>query len=254
MAQGGFLRLSWALAAEQSQLKRPLDDSVTVLANIVDTVIEVRYLEFMKSPSAKSAAWRVSLEELSCACRILSHHLQLHSDDNRRVQWDLQPRVIRYYTTLGLLDRACEKRGKVAYYGARHLYQLLVIKRLQSQGRSLAEIQALMLGATDESLLDQLELPVGWLELVEEHQTEAPSISISSPAPEDAVDRAQSFWATPTPRYQPPIEPEIRPETAEMMVRVTLHQGVEVLIPMSLWQSVDQSQWSLWFQQRPEAT
>lgn len=205
----------------------------------------------MKSPSAKSAEWRVSLEELSCACRVLSHHLQLQSDGNRRVQWELQPRVIRYYTTLGLLDRACEKRGKVAYYGARHLYQLLAIKLLQSQGHSLAEVQTLLLGASDESLVQQLDLPVGWMELVEEHQTEAPR---ASPEPDDLVDRSQSFWASPAPRYQPPAEPESSEPEPTVTVRVSLHEGVEVLIPLDLWQSVDQSQWSHWFQQRPEAT
>ena len=51
-------------------------------------------------------------------------------------------RALRYYTTLGLLDRPAAMRGRTALYGPRHLLQLVAIKRRQAQGRSLAEIQA----------------------------------------------------------------------------------------------------------------
>src|SRR5262249_33767362 len=47
-------------------------------------------------------------------------------------------RTIRYYTTLGLLDRPAVMRGRTALYGPRHLLQLVAIKRLQAQGLSLA--------------------------------------------------------------------------------------------------------------------
>jgi hypothetical protein len=50
-------------------------------------------------------------------------------------------RTIRYYGTLGLLDKP-ELRGRMAFYGRRHLAQVVAIKRLQSVGKSLAEIQA----------------------------------------------------------------------------------------------------------------
>ena len=43
-------------------------------------------------------------------------------------------RTIRYYTTLGLLDRAAAMRGRTALYGPRHLLQLVLIKRLQARG------------------------------------------------------------------------------------------------------------------------
>ena len=63
-------------------------------------------------------------------------------------------RAIRYYTTLGLLDRAT-LRGRTAYYGARHLAQLIAIKRMQVDGASLAEIQEL-LPALDDAALSEL--------------------------------------------------------------------------------------------------
>jgi DNA-binding transcriptional MerR regulator len=61
-------------------------------------------------------------------------------------------RSIRYYTTLGILDRPAEMRGRTAYYGARHLRQLVAIKRLQAEGLSLAQIQARLAGIPDAEL------------------------------------------------------------------------------------------------------
>src|SRR3954465_1823102 len=61
-------------------------------------------------------------------------------------------RTIRYYTTLGLLDRPVEMRGRTAYYGNRHLWQLLAIKRLQAKGLPLVQIQQALLGLGDTEL------------------------------------------------------------------------------------------------------
>jgi DNA-binding transcriptional MerR regulator len=60
-------------------------------------------------------------------------------------------RAIRYYTTLGLLDRPA-LRGRTAHYGRRHLAQIVAIKRLQAEGKSLAEIQALLPTVDDGEL------------------------------------------------------------------------------------------------------
>ena len=50
-------------------------------------------------------------------------------------------RTIRYYTTLGLIDRAAEMRGRTALYGERHLLQLVAIKRMQADfARSNAQV------------------------------------------------------------------------------------------------------------------
>src|SRR5919201_5212208 len=61
-------------------------------------------------------------------------------------------RAIRYYTTLGLLDRPAAMRGRTALHGRRHQLQLVAIKRLQAEGRSLAQVQAELAGATDAQL------------------------------------------------------------------------------------------------------
>jgi DNA-binding transcriptional MerR regulator len=61
-------------------------------------------------------------------------------------------RTVRYYGTIGLLDRPIAMRGRTAIYGRKHLAQIVAIKRLQSAGRSLAEIQALWPTLDDHSL------------------------------------------------------------------------------------------------------
>lgn len=61
-------------------------------------------------------------------------------------------RLIRWYTTIGLVDPPLGRRGRVALYGMRHLLQLVAIKRRQAAGRSIAEIQVELAGATDATL------------------------------------------------------------------------------------------------------
>ncbi len=71
---------------------------------------------------------------------------------NGRVRDVPDARTIRYYTTLGLLDRPSGWRGRTALYGKRHLLQIVAIKRLQARGLSLAEIQRRLPGLSDEAL------------------------------------------------------------------------------------------------------
>ena len=70
-------------------------------------------------------------------------------------------RTIRYYATIGLLDRPAAMRGRTALYGRRHLAQVVAIKRLQSAGRSLAEIQALWSTLDDVTLARMTGVQVG---------------------------------------------------------------------------------------------
>src|SRR6478752_8073803 len=71
---------------------------------------------------------------------------------SRRVSAIPQERTIRWYASIGLLDKPLVMRGRTALYGRRHLYQLVAIKRLQAQGRSVAQVQEDLLGATDATL------------------------------------------------------------------------------------------------------
>ncbi|MET8143276.1 MerR family transcriptional regulator [Sphaerisporangium sp. NPDC005288] len=82
---------------------------------------------------------------------------------NGRVRDVPNERLIRWYTTIGLLDPPLTRRGRVALYGRRHLLQLVAVKRLQAEGRSIADIQAELAGATDtalEQIVDAAGRPV----------------------------------------------------------------------------------------------
>ena len=68
-------------------------------------------------------------------------------------------RLVRWYVTVGLVDPPLSRRGRVAQYGRRHLLQLVAVKRRQAEGRSLAEIQAELAGATDEKLAAVARVP-----------------------------------------------------------------------------------------------
>ena len=83
-----------------------------------------------------------------CAARIRA----LPAPTNGQVRAVPDERTIRYYATLGLLDRPVAMRGRTALYNARHVAQVVAIKRLQLRGRSLAEIQTLWPTLDDSTL------------------------------------------------------------------------------------------------------
>src|SRR6185295_3500130 len=78
---------------------------------------------------------------------------------NGRVRDVPDRRAIRWYATIGLIDRPLGMRGRTALYGPRHLQQLVAIKRMQATGRSLAQIQADFTWLTPDGLSDVSQVP-----------------------------------------------------------------------------------------------
>jgi len=119
----------------------------------------------------------MTLEELTReAERILRQRGLAAESEDHRVSEVPDPRTIRYYTTLGLLDRPLVS-GKQARYTMRHLLQLLAIKALQRMGFSLARIQQRLYGRNEselETLFNSIVVeeeepdivPVMWREVV----------------------------------------------------------------------------------------
>jgi DNA-binding transcriptional MerR regulator len=99
-----------------------------------------------------------TIEELSAQVA-LALSVDYDGPSNGRVRDVPDLRTIRYYTTLGLLDRPAEMRGRTALYGIRHLLQLVAIKRLQAKGQSLGELEQQLLGMTDAELARIANLP-----------------------------------------------------------------------------------------------
>ncbi len=80
---------------------------------------------------------------------------------NGRVTGVPDGRLIRWYATIGLVDRPLIGPRRVARYGIRHLLQLVAVKRLQAQGLPLTEIQLRLAGASDATLRRIASLPPG---------------------------------------------------------------------------------------------
>ncbi|WP_329518616.1 MerR family transcriptional regulator [Spirillospora sp. NBC_01491] len=78
---------------------------------------------------------------------------------NGRVRDLPNERLVRWYTTIGLVDPPLGRRGRTALYGRRHLLQLVAVKRRQSAGRTIAEIQLELAAATDATLQRIADLP-----------------------------------------------------------------------------------------------
>jgi len=70
---------------------------------------------------------------------------------------DLPPRTVRYYVQISLVDRP-QGETRAARYGARHLEQLLLIKKWTAAGLSLERIRELLHGA-EAPLLPHLRTP-----------------------------------------------------------------------------------------------
>jgi DNA-binding transcriptional MerR regulator len=124
-------------------------------------------------------------------------------------------RVIRWYASIGLMDRPIGGRGRGARYGVRHLRQLVAIRRMQGEGLTLAAIQARLAGADDAALAAWAALPVAALgPLPEQPPPTAPAGPARlAPAGPKAVARPQvrlrearsdtRFWS---PAGHPPVE------------------------------------------------
>jgi DNA-binding transcriptional MerR regulator len=120
---------------------------------------------------------------------------------NGRVTEVPDARMIRWYTTTGLVDRPV-MRGRVATYGERHLLQLVAVKRLQAQGLTLAEIQQRLAGAPDAALRSAAgSAPAAEpLPVIEREPADRPSPVVAErPEPSDRVQRSARprFWANP---------------------------------------------------------
>ncbi len=105
----------------------------------------------------------ISLEEVSQeVARLLDKYglvvtSNVHgAQKDQRISAVPDSRTIRYYTTLGLLDRPIIE-NRQAKYGQKHLLQLLAIKALQGLQLPLARIQEKLYGLSESELGALLE-------------------------------------------------------------------------------------------------
>ena len=114
-----------------------------------------------------------------------------------RIREDVTPRLIRHYTTQGMLDEPL-KEGREARYTYRHLLQVLVVRRLLAEGYGASAIDNLATSKKNadlEALLQggvQLDLTtanpaLGFLQQIRERQ--------SFPTPSPSTASAKSTHA-----------------------------------------------------------
>lgn len=131
----------------------------------------------------------------------------------------ISPRTVRFYASEGLLDSP-ERQWREARYGLRHLLQLLVVRKLMSEGYSLRLLAGELGGKSNEELIAILENRV--------------QLGLNRP---EATNEAQAYLAqlvqnltshaTPAPprtRTKPPLS---KPEPLQ---RLRLREGLELLV------------------------
>jgi hypothetical protein len=139
---------------------------------------------------------------------------------NGRVSDVPDRRTIRYYTTLGLIDRPAAHRGRTALYGLRHLMQLVAIKRLQANGLSLAEVQSRLVGLTDAGLRQVAKIPAG-------SDGVGPTAADSPVSVDGRDERRGAFWCAAPAAVVAPETPRPIPVT---LTGVPLGPGTTLLL------------------------
>jgi len=140
---------------------------------------------------SEGALWTIA--ELSDRLSAALAEVEYEPPANGQVRAIPDLRTIRYYTSLGLLDRPAAMRGRTALYGGRHLLQLVAVKRLQADGLSLSEVQTQLTGLDD-----------GALAAIARVAEPSPVVSDAAVSAEPSPPRREArFWAT---RPSPPAD------------------------------------------------
>lgn len=121
---------------------------------------------------------------------LLPQYLPPSADNRSRSSEAVNPRLVRYYTTQGVLDRPA-RQGREARYTYRHLLQLLVVRRLLVEGYSTTAIQPITI---EKSSTDLEALLQG-------------GIQITVEAANPALAFLQSIKARKAPSNPPPPSP-----------------------------------------------
>lgn len=96
-----------------------------------------------------------TVETLAAVANATLARMGVHVDDGRATNF-IDGRTVRYYQTIGVLPKP-EYDGRRALYSLTHLLRLVVAKRLQAEGHSLAQIQSTLPTRTDKELWKALE-------------------------------------------------------------------------------------------------
>lgn len=176
------------------------------------------------SGHALPAAWSGTLDDLSqLANTLLPQYLPL--DRAGRTQDEVNPRLIRHYTTQGLLDPP-QKEGRGAVYTRRHLLQLLALRRLMVEGHSAQALGTLLAQQNDAELEALLTGEAGLTVQSSPPKRSNPALdyldSLSSPP----ASRGRVFAAVPP--LASPLPASAPSAASSPYTRLTLAPGLEL--------------------------
>ena len=147
--------------------------------------------------------------------------------DDGRVVLEVDVRTVRFYASLGLVDRPLSYLDRRARYGRRHLLQVVAIKRLQAVGASLADAQARLAGASDAQL-------AAWA------VGRVPSGTAGVVAADDLSD-TPAFWQQRARRdvaaapLAVPVAPLASPARLVRELRVEIEPGISLVVDLDRW-------------------
>lgn len=177
-----------------------------------------------------------SLDDFVAVVNDLLPQFLPEADSPQKVQETVNPRLVRHYTTQGLVDRPL-KAGREARYIYRHLLQLLVVRRLLMEGYSAGSLLNLMAEKTNTELEALLQ---GGAQLTVE--TSNPALAFLQEIRQR--EPPSSLQVSPSPTYkkyhaQAPAERNRRlaayakavlPPTATQWTRLEVLPGLEIQV------------------------
>lgn len=107
-------------------------------------------------PAIARTAPNWSLDELVQVANQLLPQFLPEDKAHSRVREDVNPRLIRHYTSQGLLDEPL-KEGREARYIYRHLLQVLLVRRLLAEGYGASAIDQLARSQSNTDLENLLQ-------------------------------------------------------------------------------------------------
>ena len=144
-----------------------------------------------------------SLDEFVQIVNVLLPQYLPEERSHTRVREEITPRLVRHYTTLGMLDEPL-KEGRYAVYTYRHLLQILVVRRLLAQGygasaidnfaksKDNTELEALLQGGV-QLTLTTANPALAFLEQIQNRQS-LPKITSILPSTTPPTAKPSTSW------------------------------------------------------------
>jgi DNA-binding transcriptional MerR regulator len=165
---------------------------------------------------------------------VVNHFLPQFLPDEtagHRGQESVNPRLVRHYTTQGLLDKPL-KQGREVRYTYRHLLQLLVLRRLLAEGYSVSSMHQLIGGQPNDVLENILQ---GGAQLTVETTNPALAFLAKIRDRPNSPSSAARTARPPSPASGTVLSPNAPtpaavPKPSDRWTRLTLLEGLELQV------------------------